>query len=70
MNTVSSILSHAATFVELDERGCFRPTVANGAVQTGYNPDHYNKLMYIGRSLENWGGVLKSLCESISSPWL
>ena len=28
--------------VELDERGCFRPTVANGAVQTGYNPDTTN----------------------------
>ena len=42
MNTVSSILSHAATFVELDERGCFWPTVSNGAVQTGYNPDTTN----------------------------
>lgn len=47
MNTVSSILSHAATFVELDERGCFRPTVANGAVQTGYNPDTRNKCILV-----------------------
>ena len=42
LNTVSFILSHATTFVALDGRGCYRPAVANGAVQTGYNPDTRN----------------------------